>query len=218
MKTVVYIDGQNFLYKAADVLIEAGLITEKQELHTISLRKLFESLLKEEGIEIRYYGTKLKKHRHTPEIEEKSKVMIDSQRRLRSSLDKQNIHFVESGKLKVRDGDRCKVCGAQDLHFQEKGVDVKLAVDAVVDSLKGEVSSIVLISSDTDLLPAVTTAKENGTHVIYVGFSDKLTNALSIAASETQIIRDSEIVDAFNDANQPQLKLVDNDGSKATEN
>lgn len=215
MKTVVYIDGQNFLYKAAEVLIEAGLIAEKQELHTISLRKLFETLLKEEDVEIRYYGTKLKKHKHTPEIEEKSKVMIDSQRRLKNSLEKQSIAFVESGKLKVRDGDKCKECGAQGLHFQEKGVDVKLAVDAVVDSLKGEVDSIILVSSDTDLLPAIITAKENGTQVVYVGFSDKLTNALSIAASETQIIRDSEIIDAFNDANQPQLKLVDNDGSKS---
>jgi hypothetical protein len=31
MKTVVYIDGQNFLYKAADVLMASGLIAEKQE-------------------------------------------------------------------------------------------------------------------------------------------------------------------------------------------
>lgn len=83
MRTVVYVDGQNFLYKAADVLIAAGKIAEKQELHTISLRKLLEELLQENEVEIRYYGTKLKKHRHTPEIEAKSRVMIDSQRRLR---------------------------------------------------------------------------------------------------------------------------------------
>lgn len=106
MRTVVYVDGQNFLYKAADVLIAAGKITEKQALHTISLRKLLEQLLKDNDIEIRYCGTKLKKHRHTSEIEEKSKIMIDSQRRLRNSLAKQSISFVESGKLKVRDGDK----------------------------------------------------------------------------------------------------------------
>lgn len=101
MKTIVYIDGQNFLYKAADVLIDAGKIKEKQDLHTISLRKLIEELHNETGIEIRYYGTKLKKYRNTPEIEEKSTIMIDSQRRLKNSLAKQKITFAESGKLKT---------------------------------------------------------------------------------------------------------------------
>lgn len=208
MKTIVYIDGQNFLYKASEVLISANLITDKQALHSLSFRALFEQLLKQENVEIRYYGTKLKKHRHTSEIEAKAKIMIDSQRKLKNSLAKQNIAFVESGKLKVREGDKCKDCGAQGLHFQEKGVDVRLAVDAVKDSLKGSVDTIVLVSSDTDLLPAIHTAKENGTHVMYVGFSDKLTNALSISASETQIIRDTEIIDAFKDANPPQLPLA----------
>jgi hypothetical protein len=43
--------------------------------------------------------------------------------------------------------------------------------------------------------------------LIYVGFSDKLTNAISISATTTQVIRDSEILEAFDDANPPQLKL-----------
>jgi hypothetical protein len=45
MKTVVYVDGQNFLYKAAEILIYANKIKTKQELHTISLRKLLKDLL-----------------------------------------------------------------------------------------------------------------------------------------------------------------------------
>jgi uncharacterized LabA/DUF88 family protein len=201
MRTIVYVDGQNFLYKAADVLIKSGKITEKQELHAISLRKLLEQLLKENDIEIRYYGTKLKKHRHTPEIEAKSRVMIDSQRRLRNSLTRQRIIFVESGKLKVRDGDKCKQCGTRDLHFQEKGVDVKIAVDIVLDSHISKIAKMVVVSSDTDLLPAIGAALEKDKHIIYVGFSDKLTNALLNTASETQIIRDPEIIEAFDDAN-----------------
>lgn len=207
MKTVVYIDGQNFLYKAAGVLIDAGKLTEKQDLHTISLRKLIEEFLGESAIEIRYYGTKLKQYKNTPEIETKSTTMIDSQRQLRNSLAKQQIAFIESGKLKLRDSDKCRNCGMQDLRFQEKGVDVRIAIDLVIDSYEKEITAMVLLSSDTDLLPAVNMVVQQQKRLIYVGFSDKLTNALSIAATETQIIRDAEILAAFDDANPPQLEL-----------
>jgi uncharacterized LabA/DUF88 family protein len=207
MKTIIYIDGQNFLYKAAEVLVAAGKVSEKQDLHTISLRKLLEDLLHESGAEIRYYGTKLKKHKHTPQIEAKSKTMIDSQRRLRNNLASQNIAFVESGKLKVRDGDKCRQCNTQDYHFQEKGVDVRLAVDMVLDSHDEDVVKMVVVSSDTDLLPAIEAALAKTKHVIYVGFSNKLTNAILSIAPETQIIRDTEIVAAYDDSN-PQQPLT----------
>jgi uncharacterized LabA/DUF88 family protein len=127
--------------------------------------------------------------------------MIDSQRRLKNSLAKQAILFIESGRLKLRDGDTCKVCGAQDSHFQEKGVDVRMAIDLVLDSQKSDVKSIILLSSDTDLLPAVDIVRESEKKLIYVGFSDRLTNALVSGANETQIIRDSEVIAAFEDAN-----------------
>lgn len=207
MRTIVYIDGQNFLYKAADVLIAAGKITDKQELHTMSIRKLFEDLLQEEGVEMRYYGTKLKRYGNTTEILEKSKIMADSQRRLRNVLSKQKITFIESGRLKLRDGDKCKNCGAQDLHFQEKGVDVKLAVDMAFDSV-GETIKAVLVSSDNDLLPAVLGVIARSGQVVYVGFSNYLTKALVANASAVQVIRDSEVVTALDDAN-PQLELAD---------
>jgi hypothetical protein len=77
MRFVVYIDGQNFLYKTSDVLLSAGKISGKQELHTISIRSLFEKLLNEDGLEIRYYGTRLKRYKITDEISEKSRVFID---------------------------------------------------------------------------------------------------------------------------------------------
>lgn len=204
MKTIVYIDGQNFLYKLADVLIDAKKIKSKQDLHTISIRKLIEDLLSKDHLEIRFYGTRLKLYKNTNDIAEKSRIMIDSQRRLRNSLVKQNIMFVESGKLKLRDGDICKQCGAQDSHFQEKGVDVKIAVDLVEDSLLKDTERMVLVSSDTDLVPAVLAVLKHKKSLIYVGFSNKLTNALSNAATETQIIRDKEIIEAFNDANLPK--------------
>jgi uncharacterized LabA/DUF88 family protein len=210
MKTVVYIDGQNFLYKAAEVLIDAGKIEAKQDLHTFSFRTLIEQLLDEEHTDIRFYGTKIKRCKSPPETEliaEKSRIMLDSKRRLRNCLNKQDIIFVESGKLKLRDGDLCKECGTQEKHFQEKGVDVRIAVDMLLDAHNEEDQRFVLISSDTDLLPAIQNVTAQGREVTYVGFSDKLTKALVTNATETQIIRDSEIIDAFDLLKTPELGL-----------
>ena len=76
MKTIVYIDGQNFLYKAADVLIAAKKIKEKQDLHTFSFRSLIEDLLDEKEVEIRFYGTRLRRYKEPADIAKKSQVMV----------------------------------------------------------------------------------------------------------------------------------------------
>lgn len=207
MKTIVYIDGQNFLYKAADVLIESKKIREKQDLHTFSFRSLIEDLLGEKGIEIRFYGTRLRRYQEPTDIAKKSKIMVDSQRRLRNTLNAQDVLFIESGKLKLRDGDICKTCGKQDARFQEKGVDVRIAVDMIVDACDDEAQKLVLVSSDTDLLPAVQNVIARGKDVVYVGFSDKLTKAIVATATETQIIRDAEIIQAFDLLEPPKLKV-----------
>ncbi len=208
MKTVVYIDGQNFLYKAAEVLIEAGKIQAKQDLHTFSFRTLVEKLLSEENVEIRFYGTKLKRKKSPPETEhiaQKSAIMVDSQRQLRNCLNKQGIEFIESGKLKLRDGDSCRKCGTQERRFQEKGVDVRIAIDMVIDGYRDEDQKFVLISSDTDLLPAIQNVVSKGRKVVYVGFNDKLTNAISTNSTETEIIRDAEIIEAYVLLEKPKL-------------
>jgi len=111
MKPIVYIDGQNFLYKAAEVLIAAEKIAEKQDLHTFSFAHLFQTLLKNDDLNIRYYGTKLRKYKEPESLAQKSTIMLASQRQLRNSLAKQGVEFIESGKLKVRNGDLCKNCG-----------------------------------------------------------------------------------------------------------
>ncbi len=55
----------------------------------------------------------------------------------------------------------------------------------------------MLISSDTDLLPAIESVISKGHKVVYVGFNDKLTNAISANSTETEIIRDAEIIEAY---------------------
>lgn len=56
MRNIVYIDGQNFLYKASEILVKYGLVNDKQELNTIDIRSLFEKLFPNEELEIRFFG------------------------------------------------------------------------------------------------------------------------------------------------------------------
>ena len=44
MKNIVYIDGQNFLYKASEIFMKHGLLLDKQDLHAIDIRPMLEKL------------------------------------------------------------------------------------------------------------------------------------------------------------------------------
>lgn len=84
---------------------------------------------------------------------------------------------------------------------KKRVVDVGIAVDMVVDALKNNIDKLVLVSSDTDLIPAIKAAKAGGSKVVYVGFSNKTTKAIVAEADETEIIRDQEVVDAYDALN-----------------
>lgn len=71
--------------------------------------------------------------------------------------------------------------------FQEKGVDVLLAIDLVIGALRDEFESAVLISSDSDLIAAVEFVRSLGKQVIYVAFDGRRTIGLSKKASKTVI-------------------------------
>lgn len=131
---------------------------------------------------------------------DKSIRFSDNLRRVRSNLSKQNITYIEAGKLKIRDSDVCKNCGSKDYRYQEKGVDVGIAKDALMNN----VDRIILVSSDTDLIPAILCAKRADKNVTYVGFSKRLTRALVNECDAIQVLRDDEIVGAYKIANNLQ--------------
>ena len=55
--------------------------------------------------------------------------------------------------------------------YHEKGVDVKLATDLLVGAYENIYDTAILISSDTDLIPAIKQIKFLGKQVEYIGFS-----------------------------------------------
>lgn len=55
--------------------------------------------------------------------------------------------------------------------YKEKGTDVKIAVDLVVGAVDNHYDTAILVSSDTDLIPAVKYIKYKKKKVEYVGFA-----------------------------------------------
>ena len=78
--------------------------------------------------------------------------------------------------------------------FHEKGVDVEIAVDIVRGAYEDTYDTAILISSDTDLIPAIKVAREKGKKVEYVGFSNKPSFALQRNADLSRLLIKSELV------------------------
>lgn len=77
--------------------------------------------------------------------------------------------------------------------YHEKGVDVNIAVDILAASYEDLCDRIVLVSSDTDLLPAILKAKEKRKQVEYIGFSHKPSVAMVATCSRSRLLTIEEL-------------------------
>ena len=72
--------------------------------------------------------------------------------------------------------------------YHEKGVDVKIAVDLLVGAYDDLYDVAIILSSDTDLIPAIRKVKHLGKKVEYIGFSHRPSTALTNVASSTRLL------------------------------
>ena len=61
----------------------------------------------------------------------------------------------------------------QDGDYKEKGVDVKLALDILDMAHQDKYDTAIVVSSDTDLIPAIIRARELKKNVEYIGFAHR---------------------------------------------
>jgi len=78
--------------------------------------------------------------------------------------------------------------------FREKGVDVNIAVDMLVATYEDLCDRIILVSSDTDLLPAISKAREKGKVVEFVGFSHKPSVAMVARCTESRLLKKEDLL------------------------
>ena len=170
-KILVQFDGSNFYNKVKKASSDVHLTN-------YDYAGLVQELTKEKSSQTIYYVGEIKKYPGN----KKSQILYSGQQSLFLHLRKQDIQ-VKLGYLLMSDG-----------KFHEKGVDVQIAVDIVRGAIKNEYDICYLISSDTDLLPAIQTAKDEKKKIVYVGFENFISRALSKNCSSYIILKKSQIL------------------------
>lgn len=187
-KTVLFIDGENFIYKVEQALKEEGIDKYKIDLASINLNKLFKEALKGFNISRKiFYNARLHFHKDTPE---KSEKLIRLQRKLRNTLINQGYEFIIAGNVRAQKVDSKVV-------FREKGVDVKIAVDLVSLACDKKLDIAILCSSDSDLQPAVAELRKRKIEIIYLGFETSPNKGLAYTTNKTILLRNPEILNGY---------------------
>jgi len=150
----VQFDGSNFYNKVKRT-------SSNIHLTAYNYSALASSLSKEKPTKISYYVGEIKQYKSN----QKSKRLYANQQSLFSNLRKQGI-VIKLGYLLKSDG-----------KYHEKGVDAQIAADMIYGALRDEYDICYLISSDTDLLPAIEIAIREGKQIIYVGFEHFISRA-----------------------------------------
>lgn len=155
-KILVQIDGSNFYNKVKR-------LSPNTHLTSFKYSELAKRITKRKRVKVIYYVGEVRRYPGN----RKSQILYSNQQSLFLNLRKQNIE-IKLGYLLFSGG-----------VYHEKGVDVQMAVDIVRGAIKDEYDKCYLLSSDTDLLPAIQTARDEGKEVIYVGFENFVSQALS---------------------------------------
>ena len=187
MQTILLIDGENIKGKVRSVFKDAD--KGRPVWHEYDFRGLLDKVLDGTKIDRKiFYFARIKEH---PESKEKSKQLIEDQRQLKTHLESQGFEVILSGRVRgqYEDGQG----GKKVLVFKEKGVDVKIAVDMVSLSCDKKVKEIILVSSDSDLQPAIKEVRDRKVSCVYLGFEAQPNKGLSFTTNRTILIRNSEL-------------------------
>lgn len=187
MKRVVLIDGENLTYGLRILLGSDEQKAPRSSLNGYDFRGLIEEILSDTiPAEILWFGARLRRYDNDEVILAKSEAAIALQAGFVNMIQQQKITFIKVGYLRARESEACKGCGRVEWNLIEKGVDVGLAVRMLAEAKAGV--EIVIMSADTDLLPAIRAARKNGAEIMYVGYENRPITALSTNANRTRLI------------------------------
>jgi uncharacterized LabA/DUF88 family protein len=195
----VFIDGENLRHRLVSALLSAHKINDNDDYFKADIRKLVADALGESPEQISYYTTRIRQPDF--EIPEKLRDQItsiqESHRRWIAELTNQGIRVVKAGLLKVHENAPCYHCGRRTMILQEKGVDVRMATEMVLAAVHDGAKTIVVFSSDADMIPALEVVRRAGTKIIYMCFEEETNQALQAATDQTVTYSRQNIIDAF---------------------
>ncbi len=172
-KAFIVIDGSNFYFK----LKKMGL----SHLLSFDYGGFIKWLARKNKIsECCFYIGRIREEAQS----DKSKNLKRDQDRLLALLKNHGINTKTGYILKTKDV------------YHEKGVDVQIAVDICLKAVRHEYDQLILISSDTDLIPAIKEVQRLKKSVEYVGFDDNPSFAM-IRFSNSRTLLKKEDFTAF---------------------
>jgi uncharacterized LabA/DUF88 family protein len=195
----VFIDGENMRHRLVEVLLHANKIQDSEDYFKSDLNKLIVDALHEAPEETSYYTTRIRQPDfEIPErLRDKINSIQESHRRWIAALTNQGIRVVKAGLLKVHENAPCYHCGRRTMVLQEKGVDVRMASEMVMAAVHDHIDTIVVVSSDADMIPALEIVKKAGTKIIYMHFEEEENEALKVVTDQTVTYSRQNIIDAF---------------------
>ena len=172
IRVAIYIDGSNLYYKLKDLEIKNITYFDYSGLSKWLARD-------REVISKRYYIGVVK----AKESDIRGQQLRKSQIKLFNHLTSPSQGFViKRGYLMKNDG-----------VYHEKGVDVKIAVDLLVGAYEDIYDTAIVLSSDTDLIPAIQKVNHLGKKIEYIGFSHRPSLALQKYSTLSRLLIEEEI-------------------------
>lgn len=193
----VFVDGENFRQRLTEILEDLGLVKSGAS-YSYDVAGLIKDVLGRDDAEILYYASEIKTPvGYTPSIPIKRRItkIKANMRRWVADLSNQGVKYIKAGNLKVKEGRPCTKCHAKQEHLQEKGVDVRLALDVFEWSLDETNREIIVVSSDTDICPVYHKIKKRnaGISIKYLCFATSVNRAVSAATDETITIPTAKV-------------------------
>jgi uncharacterized LabA/DUF88 family protein len=145
----IILDGNNFYHRLKEL--------DLKNLLNFDYEKFTQFLVGKRKLVLRKYY--IGAVREEPNV--KSREMMKNQRILLGKLQKEGWEIGFGQLLKTTEG------------YHEKGVDVLIAVDLLVGAYENIYDTAILVSSDTDLIPAIEKVHLKGKKIEYIGFSHK---------------------------------------------
>lgn len=169
-RAIILIDGSNFYFKLKELnlhnLIKLDFSSFAQSLAGHS--KIVQATFYVGAVRVNYSA--------------KSKKLHANQQKLLAHLRAQGFTYYLGYLLKSKN------------NFKEKGVDVKIATDILLGASKNIYDQAFLVSSDSDLIPAINGAQDLGKHIVYVGFKHKPSFALLKNCSQSVLLTKKDLL------------------------
>ena len=170
-RSIIIFDGSNFYHK----LKELDIVKPK----TFNYSAFSSFITKGTELKTKYFCIgRIKASQHDVH----ARKMMADQQAFATKL-QQDSFIIQFGYLLKSDG-----------KYHEKGTDIQIATDLLDDGFNDRYDVCYLVTSDSDLIPAISKIQSAGKKIVYVGFRHKISYALKLECASHILLTKSDIL------------------------